>query len=79
MRAARERGLVVGRDIAIAGYDGTDDSEHMQPPLTTLKQPVYEIARRLVKLLVACIEGKELLEPQMVLQPELIVRASTGS
>jgi len=79
MRAARERGLVVGRDIAIAGYDGTDDSEHTQPPLTTLKQPVYDIARRLVKMLIARIEGKELLEPQLVLQPELIVRESTGS
>ena len=79
MRAARERGLIVGRDIAIAGYDGTDDSEHMQPPLTTLKQPVYEIARRLVKMLLARIEGKELSEPQLVLKPELIVRASTGS
>lgn len=78
MRAARERGLSVGRDIAIAGYDGTDDSEHMQPPLTTLKQPVYEIARRLVKMLLARIEGKELLEPQLVLQPELIVRESTA-
>jgi LacI family transcriptional regulator len=79
MRAARERGLIVGRDIAIAGYDGTDDSEHMPPPLTTLKQPVYEIARRLVKMLLTRIEGKELLEPRMILQPELIVRASTGS
>jgi LacI family transcriptional regulator len=79
MRAARERGLVVGRDVAIAGYDGTDDSEHMEPPLTTLKQPVYEIARRLVKMLAALIEGKEILESQVVLQPELIVRASTGN
>ena len=77
-RGAHERGLVVGRDIAIAGYDGTDDSEHTQPPLTTLKQPVYDIARRLVKMLVARIEGKELIEPQLILQPELIVRESTG-
>jgi LacI family transcriptional regulator len=77
MRAARERGLVVGRDIAIAGYDGTDDSEHMEPPLTTLKQPVYDIARRLVKILLARIEGKVLAEPQIILQPELIMRAST--
>jgi LacI family transcriptional regulator len=78
MRAAHERGLVVGRDIAIAGYDGTDDSEHTQPPLTTLKQPVYDIARRLVKMLIASIEGKELIESQIILRPELIVRESTG-
>ncbi|MBI5300502.1 MAG: LacI family DNA-binding transcriptional regulator [Chloroflexi bacterium] len=78
LSAARERGLIVGRDIAIAGYDGTEDSEHTQPPLTTLKQPVYDIACRLVKMLVARIEGKELLDPRVVLQPELIIRESTG-
>jgi LacI family transcriptional regulator len=79
MRAVHERGLVVGRDVAVAGYDGTDDSEHMQPPLTTLKQPVYEIARRLVRMLVAGIEGKVLVEEQLILQPELIIRESTGA
>src|SRR5512138_2854556 len=58
MRAARERGLVVGRDVAVAGYDGTDDSEHTQPPLTTLRQPVYETARKLVSVLVRRINGE---------------------
>lgn len=78
MRAARERGLTIGRDIAIAGYDGTDDSEHTQPPLTTLKQPVYDIAQRLVEMLVARIAGADLAAAQTILQPALIVRESTG-
>lgn len=78
MRAARERGLVVGRDLAVAGYDGTDDAEHAQPPLTTLRQPVYETARRLVSMLTAVISGQPLTEPEVILKPELIVRESTG-
>lgn len=78
MRAAHERGLVVGRDLAVAGYDGTEDSEHTQPPLTTLKQPVYETARRLATMLFALIEGEPLAEHQIIWQPELIIRASTG-
>ncbi len=78
MRAAHERGLVVGRDLAVAGYDGTEDAEHTQPPLTTLEQPTYDTARRLVKMLIARIEGKELADPHIIIQPELIVRASTG-
>jgi LacI family transcriptional regulator len=78
MRAAHERGLVVGRDLAVAGYDGTEDSEHTQPPLTTLKQPTYDTARRLVRMLIARIDGKDLSEPHVIIQPELIVRASTG-
>ncbi|MER3544534.1 MAG: LacI family transcriptional regulator [Chloroflexota bacterium] len=78
MRAARERGLVIGRDLAVAGFDGTEDAEHADPPLTTLNQPVYEIARRLVRMLLALIAGEPLAERRVVLQPELIVRASTG-
>jgi LacI family transcriptional regulator len=79
LRAARERGLVVGRNLAVAGYDGTEISEHTQPPLTTLRQPVYETARHLVRMLIARIQGKPLAQAQIILQPELIVRASTGA
>ena len=78
MSAARERGLEVGRDLAIAGFDGIEDSKHTQPPLTTLNQPVYEIARRLVSMLLKLIKDEPLTEQQIVLEPELIVRASTG-
>ena len=78
MRAAHERGLRVGQDIAVAGYDGTEDSAHTQPPLTTLKQPTYDTARRLVRMLVAVIRGEPLEEREIIVKPLLIVRASTG-
>ncbi len=78
MRAAHERGLVVGRDVAIAGYDGIEDGEHTHPPLTTLKRSVYDLARRLVDMLLTIIEGEPLTERQVMLPPELIVRGSTG-
>jgi LacI family transcriptional regulator len=78
IRAVRERNLVVGRDLAVAGYDGTEVSEHTQPPLTTLRQPVYETARNLVMMLIGVIQGNPLPQSQIILQPELIVRESTG-
>lgn len=78
MRRARELGMVVGRDLAVAGYDGTEESEHMQPPLTTLRQPVYDTARNLVTMLIASMRGEPLAESQIILQPELIIRESTG-
>ncbi len=78
MRAAHERGLAVGRDLAVAGYDGIEDAEHTQPPLTTLKQPVYDMARRLVDMLLALINGRPVPERAVLLRPELIVRGSTG-
>jgi LacI family transcriptional regulator len=77
LHAAHERGLRIGQDIAIAGYDGTEDSEHTQPPLTTLRQPIYDTAQRLVDMLLARIAGMPIPERHVILQPELIVREST--
>lgn len=77
MRAASERGLVVGRDLAVAGFDGIEDAAHTDPPLTTLNQPVYIIARRLVEMVLKVASGDVLAEPQILLQPELTIRAST--
>lgn len=79
MRAAHERGLVVGRDLAVTGYDGIEESEHTTPPLATLNVPVYDVARRLVRMLLALVDGEPLPEPQVLLQPELILRQSIGS
>jgi LacI family transcriptional regulator len=77
MRAASEAGFVVGKDLAIAGFDGIDDAEHTRPPLTTINQPVYEIACRLVQMLVNIISGASLEATRVILEPELILRAST--
>jgi DNA-binding LacI/PurR family transcriptional regulator len=79
MHAAHERGMKVGRDIAIAGFDGIADSAHTQPGLTTIDQPVYDISRKLVSLLLALIKG-ESPEPRSVeIRPRLIIRESTGN
>lgn len=78
MRAAHERGLVIGRDLAVAGFDGVEEGENVQPPLTTLKQSVYDIAVRLIHMLIHVINGETLIERTPLVQPELIIRASTG-
>lgn len=77
MHAVHQSGMKVGRDIAIAGFDGIADAAHVQPPLTTLDQPVYKIARQLVAMLLALIHGEPLGEQQVKIQPELLIRAST--
>jgi len=78
MHAVHERGLKVGRDIAVAGFDGIADAAHTQPPLTTLDQPVYEIARQLAAMLLALVTGQALAERQIKITPKLLIRASTG-
>jgi LacI family transcriptional regulator len=78
LRAALKRGLTVGRDLAVTGFDNIEDSANTNPPLTTLNQPVYQIARRLGEMLMKLISGEALPEEQIILQPELIVRESSG-
>ncbi|MEW6505216.1 MAG: LacI family DNA-binding transcriptional regulator [Chloroflexota bacterium] len=77
LRAIHEKGLQAGKQIAIAGFDGIEDTEHTHPPLTTVRQPVYEIARQLIRLLVKLINGEEVEEGPILIQPELIIRNST--
>lgn len=78
MHASHKYGLKVGRDIAIAGFDGIADAAHTQPPLTTLDQPVYTIARQLAKMVLALINGEPLAERHVKFQPRLLIRESTG-
>jgi LacI family transcriptional regulator len=77
LHAARERGLLVGQDLAVAGFDGVEGFEHTQPPLTTINQPVYQIARHLVQMLALQITGKLLAEKRMQIEPVLEIRQST--
>ncbi len=67
----------MGREVAIAGFDGTEASEHSHPALTTLYQPVYDIGRRLCSMLIMIIEGEQATERRLLIKPELIVRQST--
>jgi LacI family transcriptional regulator len=78
LRAAHDLGLVVGKDLAVAGFDGIRETGYTNPPLTTLSQPTYDIARDLASMVIALINGITLDQPQRIIEPELIIRASTG-
>jgi LacI family transcriptional regulator len=78
LHAVHEQGRVIGVDIAVAGFDGVQDSLHTVPPLTTLDIPVAEIAQHLVSLLVQNLGNKRVQPQEIVVEPELLIRASTG-
>jgi len=78
LRAAQEQGISVGPQLAIAGYDGIKETEYTNPAITTLHQPTYEIARILAGMLGKLIQGQPLENPHQTIQPELVIRPSTG-
>lgn len=75
MRAVQDAGLVVGCDMPVVGFDGLGLGAYVTPQLTTLRQPLQQVGALLVQLLIAALKGDP---PQgILLQPELVVRAST--
>ena len=78
MSAAQNRGLVVGSDISVIGFDNIPMADHSHPPLTTVDQPIYQIGSMVCEMLVHLIKGEPFEEEHILLNPELIVRQSSG-
>ena len=55
--AAEQRGLRVPEDIAVVGFDDNPTSAHMEPALTTVRQPFYEMGRRASEILLALVDA----------------------
>lgn len=79
LEALRGFGLRVPEDVAIVGYDDEPWAGLLDPPLTTVRQPSYEIGRRAAELLFQRIAAMDRSPALVVLQPELVVRRSCGS
>jgi len=77
--AAQGLELTVGRDVAVVGFDDVSLAAHSHPPLTTVRQPIYEIGQRICRMLIRLIEGETLEERHVILTPQLVVRESCGA
>jgi DNA-binding LacI/PurR family transcriptional regulator len=81
-RTLRARGLAVPDDIGIVGFDNIPESAYFLPPLTTVHQDQYEIAKVAVAEIIKIIElGWQGLDPgdlqAIVVPPKLVVRESS--
>ncbi|MER5974313.1 LacI family DNA-binding transcriptional regulator [Streptomyces sp. NPDC002055] len=89
IRAARQRGLDVPRDISVIGFDDSPLIAFTDPPLTTIRQPVPAMGQAAVRALLEEIGGTlsgaaqggapEPLHNEFVFLPELVVRGSTAA
>jgi LacI family transcriptional regulator, galactose operon repressor len=71
------RGIKVGEDIAILGFDGIDETAHCPVPITTVRQPIDEMCTLAWSFMKAQMEEPSTALQQVILVPELVVREST--
>jgi DNA-binding LacI/PurR family transcriptional regulator len=78
IRAARREGLSVPDDVSVVGYDDSAFMSCTDPALTTVRQPIESMGRAAIDLLVGLIDGALATHDELLFEPELVVRASTG-
>ena len=78
MTALREAGLRVPEDISVVGFDSSVRAENAVPPLTSVRQPVREMASAATHLLVSIIRKRDVESRQILVKPTLDVRGSTA-
>ena len=78
IRAARRAGLRVPGDVSVVGYDDSAFMSCTEPPLTTVRQPIELMGRAAIELLVSQIHGGAVPQDELLFEPELVVRGSTG-
>ncbi|GGS51022.1 LacI family DNA-binding transcriptional regulator [Streptomyces violaceus] len=82
-QALREAGRRIPDDVALVGYDDSAIARHMDPPLTSVRQPIEEMGHRMIDLLLTEIADRRpsasrgLERRQMVLATELVSRSSS--
>ncbi len=73
-----ERGLAVGRDISVIGFDNRQLSSYYNPPLTTINLPLHDIGYRASEVMVEMLEEEHSIEAVYQMECQLLVRNSVG-
>ncbi len=76
-RALCELGLRVPTDVALVGCDGIEDTEYLERPISTIEQPISEMCALAWDFLQRRIQEPNHPPQRVVLQPKLVIRASS--
>src|SRR5580692_12934689 len=76
--AFHEASLRVPEDVSVVGYDEIQSAAYINPPLTTVKQPLQKMGEIAARTLVDRIEGRVKYVSEIMIEPEFVVRRSTA-
>ncbi len=78
MRAARQLGLRLPQDLSVVGYDNLPVAAWIEPALTTVDQPLRDMAGTATRMLLDLADGVDLTTSRIDLGTELVIRESTA-
>jgi DNA-binding LacI/PurR family transcriptional regulator len=78
IRAIHEAGMRVPMDISVVGFDDVQSAAFSNPGLTTVRQPLRKMGEIAARTLLDRIENRETYVPEITIEPEFVVRESTG-
>lgn len=78
VRAARRRGISVPGELSVIGYDDAQPLDIVDPPLTTVRQPIDRLSHAVVALLTRMVQRRPVENGELLFEPELIRRSSTA-
>lgn len=79
LRCCKLHGISIPNDLSVVGFDNIGTCTVIEPTLTTVHQPTYEIGRNAVEMLLTLINGEELSKRRVELDYEIIMRDSVRS
>jgi LacI family transcriptional regulator len=77
VRALRRQGIDVPGTVEVVGFDDIELASLVEPPLTTVAQPAFEMGRQAGRMLFQTIAGKRQSKKSLMLDPKLVVRGTT--
>lgn len=75
-RAVKELGLTIPKDVAVIGFNDDPLASVIEPSLTTVRIPIYEMGVAAAEMMIQVLEGKDIFPMQKILSSELILRDS---
>jgi LacI family transcriptional regulator len=76
--AAHQLGLSLPMELSVVGFDDTPVAHQIWPALTTIRQPIQQMAKKATSLLIKQLKGREISLPASMLSSSIILRQSTG-
>jgi LacI family transcriptional regulator len=78
LRSLKRWKIRLPQDVVLIGFDDVEAAQYVEPPLTTIAQPTFEMGKKGAELLLRLMDGEKPRKRIVVMEPTLVIRGTTG-